>query len=388
MTSGLLLQIEDVLVWTKWSIRFCWFNITFVDMKRNHPTKKNEEPAMATVPLSLIEDLANRKPTHDPEKNLYRLTHFVYNQISCCDGSDAYPKYQITEYAVNLYKTRDDAEEYIKNVVSNRELQQEVNHFTVEQLSLGGSTSAIGGTWLYDNYGTLIDYSVSGRFYGRTPERTRFNRGDIVEVITNNLREKKVTLAIVVYAPPSIEHCHELFNDVLASGDGYPLTTHEDDCYMVADSLHASPFNVASIQIMVPRFEIAENLRCYLQDCLKTANINTFVALHPQPPYNMFGQMAVCICHDSAKDQPYVEIFDKNNQQLTRLCIDKPQYLSEEDIRLSNREKESLMQLLTTVDCGRTMWWYIIRRFIEWNNDYRIELPCSTPMPDYMLLPE
>lgn len=238
-------------------------------MKRNNENSvSGKREHECSVPLELIELYANRKPVHD-ENCVYRLRVKTYGQISCFDEAMAYPKFAISNYCNQLYRSLEDAKAAAVRIMGG-EGRQDLCYFTVSQVGLGDFVNQERAEWLFDRNCQLLDYSVGGRYFGRTPERTRFRKGDIVEVITDNLRERFISLAVVVDTPPSVEECWRLFNESISTGKGYSLTS-QDDCYTVAD-VPGRKKKVQSICLLTARFPIDDNQKAYFLRCLESAN--------------------------------------------------------------------------------------------------------------------
>lgn len=80
---------------------------------------------------------------------------------------------------------------------------------------------------------------------------------------------------------------------------------------------------------------------------------------------------------------PLLHLHNRDDSFHTRLRTDCAEYFQQTDMRLTNREKTAVAEFLAYVEFGRSRWWYLLRAFLEWHNDYDIQLPLDSPMPNY-----
>lgn len=235
-------------------------------MKRNYKcTNKKREP-QNQVPIELIELYANRKPAHDADC-VYRLRVKTYGQISCYDEAMAYPKFAISNYCDQLYRSLENARESVDKMMEDG-AREDLCYFTITQVELGDSLNHELAVWLFDRNNQLLDYSVGGRYFGRTPERIRFKKGDIVEVITDQRVDSYISLGVIVDTPPTVEDCWQLFNESIRTGNDYTPKANHDDCYLIADTPGGNPKMVQSVSLLPTRFPIDDSLEAHFKQCL------------------------------------------------------------------------------------------------------------------------
>lgn len=304
----------------------------------------------------------------DSKEYLYRVDKYEYGQISCSgEGENAYPKYNLSHSASVISKTWEDALDYVKQEVLEDRGYGDLHHFIVKRLKFGGSPDWGDTVWLIDNKGNIIDHSL----IGRPNEHLRFRQGDIVETVTINLKEKSVSLAVIVKEPLA-----------------YPLH-RDDDCYLIARKTGAKPEKAESIKLMKPRFPISNDLKEYFQKCLETVDYDQKSTKETQFPYGFalggFGLLEVCLDVDPITETPHLHIVDKNCKFVVNLRIDRPEYFTEDATSdtLQDYQINELMDYLTENINGKTRWWYMLRRFWEWYDDYNLNIPLDTPLPDY-----
>lgn len=359
-------------------------------MKRNNDNNVNLKPeSESSVPAELIELYANRKPVHD-ENCVYRLRVKTYGQISCYDEAMAYPKFAMSNYCDLLYRSLEDAKAAFDKMMEDGS-REDLCYFTVTQIELGDSLNLERAVWLFDGNSQLLDYSVKGRYFGRTPERARFRKGDIVEVITDNLRERFISLAVVVDTPPSSEECWKLFNESIRTDKGYSLASC-DDCYTVADTPACRPKKVQSVCLLPARFPIDDTLKEYFNQCLDSVSNGDDTDIECKAcidceDLGIVAGLHVYIDADAETHTPLLNLHSRGDSFQTSLRIDCASYYRQSDDRLASWQKYALADFLETMEYGRTRWWYLIRSFLEWPTDYDIQLPLDTPIPDYRQLP-
>lgn len=115
----------------------------------------------------------------------------------------------------------EDAEDTLRNEISKKQ-DLRIHSATIYRMPLDRDQNSLEmGWWLYDAKGNLVDRSVcsayheenpeyvSGRYMGRTVADTRFKRGDIIEMIT----DESARLVIVTDPPFTVEEMWERYEE-------------------------------------------------------------------------------------------------------------------------------------------------------------------------------
>lgn len=304
------------------------------------------------------------------EEYYYQVTEFVLGQISCYDETYAYPKYHITCNAKVVFRTLDDAEGWMADRATDEEWQSELHHFIVEQRRYGEPYGRGLPKWLCDRIGKRMDCTISCHIDHPITLKPRFKRGDVIELITVNLKVQSASLAIVVDVP-------------------------ERDTYLVADTIGAKPKKVSYIDVMPTRYPISNNLKEYLHKSLETVSENDAEHHHEyiEQGFSLgeFGTLTVCLDVEPETLMPHLHICDKDDRLMVSLRLDRPEYFPHDGrftSRLQKWQKQALVEYLTQIDCGKPRWWYMLRRFREWYDDHNLNLSPDMPLPDYTKLPE
>lgn len=287
---------------------------------------------------------------------LYRVDQYNYGQLCCVDGSeDVNPKYQLSFYDSKIYVTWEDAMAHIRQSVDEDVEIPDIHHFIVKKVEIGGSPNWGVEQWVFDNHGTMLN--------------PIYQPGDIVEIITNNLKEKCAALGIVVKEPVD----YEVY-------------------YLVATAPGVKPEKLETFSLMPPQFPISDSLRKYFRQCFDTVNEDYEPTETSPVEYGFglagFGELAVCIDVDRANKEPHLHIVDKHCRFVVNLRLDRPEYFSDNapSAKLQPYQILELMEHLTENINGKTRWWYMLRRFEEWYDDYNINLSLDSPLPDYTQL--
>ena len=112
---------------------------------------------------------------------------------------------------LGYFSTRKKAEMFMRQCVSDSYYSDTYAFFITERVVDGVRfTTRFGckSSYSYTADGTLNDYSDVGstaRYYGRTPDRIRFQAGDIVEMVAYG----EVQLCIVAGTPRTVEECQK-----------------------------------------------------------------------------------------------------------------------------------------------------------------------------------
>lgn len=169
-------------------------------------------------------------------QHLYRVDQYNYGQLSCVDGSeDANPKYDLTFYDSKIFATWDDAMARIRVAVDETVGIPDIHHFILKKIELGGSPDWGVEKLVFDNHGSMLN-----------PD---YQPGEIVEIITCDLKEKSAALGFIVRAP-----------------------RNDEECYLVATTPGVNPEKVDALSLMTPQFPVSDSLKEYFQQCFDTVN--------------------------------------------------------------------------------------------------------------------
>lgn len=343
--------------------------------------------------LEEFKQLAAREPNLDGQW-IYRLCQMTMDS----DVTEPYPRFDLSRNRDEYFLSYYEAAVKIKKLA-----EADLNDtycFKIEQIPLG-EPEECGACWLFDHQGKLIDYSIttwtgdafSTAFFGRPESRNRFNKGDIVEVI----RYEEIRLAIVLNNPPSPKWCHDLYKRTMSEKKPYYGLDSSDDCCIIIDGPgYGYHSHVSPLALMKPRFPIPADLE---------AEIKSWLAIAEAPPkedepfrckyhhakgeyIDDFYNLKITIHFGEDAPVPHIHIYDLFGLDL-KLRIDRPEYFEEGDNdnqRLTDNQKEALMDYLEEADCCRNNWWYMLRKYNDFTDEPQYRIPLSTPLPNYRLL--
>ena len=112
---------------------------------------------------------------------------------------------------MGYFSTRKKAEKFIRQCVSDSYYSDTYAFFITERVVDGvryATHFACKSSYSYTAEGILNDYTDVGsnaRYYGRTPDRIRFQAGDIVEMVAYG----EIQLCIVAGTPRTVEECQK-----------------------------------------------------------------------------------------------------------------------------------------------------------------------------------
>lgn len=352
---------------------------------------KSELPNGMT--LEQFEQLAAREPNLDGQW-IYRLCQMTMDS----DVTEPYPRFDLSRNRDEYFLSYDDAVVKIKKLVE--EDLDDTYCFQIVQIPVG-EPEEHGACWLFNAHGELIDYSIttwtgdafSTAFFGRPESRNRFKKGDIVEVILH----EEIQLAIVLNNPPSPKWCHDLYKRTMSKQKPYYGLDSSDDCCIILDGPgYGCHSHISPLALMKPRFPIPSDLE---------AEIKSWVAIAEAPPKDEeplgsknhhakgeyiddFYNLKITIHFGEDAPVPHIHIYDLFGLDI-KLRIDRPEYFKEgnaDNQRLTGNQKEALMDYLEEVDCGRTKWWYMLRKYNYFIDDSKYQIPLTIPLPNYRLL--
>lgn len=305
---------------------------------------------------------------------IYRVDHI------CITNDIDYPKFEV--YTSQYYfLTFEDAENSIfKEIAKNKNSISNIYCFRILQLSIGTVPGeSEGAAWLYDHEGKLVDYTITTweenpykcAFFGRPERRLRFKKGDIVEVISNDI----VNLAIIGAEGPSVKEFWKLYNRC-KDQFGY-FADASDDCYYVIDgpgfTFHS---HVPTLSIMKPRFPIPEDIKEYFYYCLdkieEENNTDRYIVASCNNEHMEERSTAsIQIKYDSITNRHILvqEIYDNITGTIAE------QSIRADDMAIMGPWFKEVLY-------GKSRLWYIIR---QWNEQYRKSdeepsLPLDTPL--------
>lgn len=197
---------------------------------------------------------------------------YWYEAVSMdSDIEQPYPKFDVWVSANVLFLSLDDALAHMRQNIESRDESCQFYCHRITQLPVGQNDSEHGARWLYDAEGKLIDYAISSwtgepenfHFFGRPKERTRFKKGDIVEVCDRT----EVRLMLVVAPEPSVESCWEIYQrcKTHAATDErkfyYSQDPSDEQCVVVDGPGYEYHEHVSPLRMMKPRFPVPDELR-------------------------------------------------------------------------------------------------------------------------------
>ncbi len=216
-----------------------------------------------------------------------------------------YPRYDVGTYTQGFFRTREEAEQVMRQNKEGKDKHGEkIYCYYLRECpySLMSHVCDFVTCRVYDASGQLIEQALcskmqhldvdSNEFFGRTEDKLRFKKGDIVEVLGN-----KVWLAVVINTPPEPETVWAVHNNYIRmlhrrhlemggreedfSFDGRSeglFSDAFDDSYTVIDGPSAAcHHHIEATHIFAPHFAIPAKTRqrferyyeAYLKECEK-----------------------------------------------------------------------------------------------------------------------
>lgn len=336
----------------------------------------NSDTISPNLTFEQFKEYADRQPSLAGNW-IYRLEH-----IGMVENCAMYPEFETrsNEYYSHTF---DDAEKFIKEKLTGQNNGSPDSYcFVITQLAVGCKScwSNTGASWLYDHEGRLIDYSITtweenpykSAFFGRSAERLRFKKGDIVEVINHD----SVNLAVVAADGPSVEWFWGLYNRTKDKRGGYFADASDDSYYIIDGPGFAYHSHVPALALMKPRFPIPEDIKAFFEHCLEAADKEECTE-----KYHCFDCRPDYMRNLSATE---IKIrFDKKTNR-HYLVKDVADYVNRDSSDYPVKAEESeLISKLNEVRYGKSRLWYIVR---DWNENYRDldepELWLDTPIDE------
>lgn len=341
-----------------------------------------------------FEALANREPNLQGDW-LYRVTQaIVPNDLKC-----PYPKFELSHIREAYFKTFSEAEKFVKKNMAD----VYCSWITQMQYGVVPGYGGDGAEWLYDNNGTLLDYTVTYgfigniedyTFFGRPKSRQRFKEGDIVEVITAH----SVHLAVLNKQIPDVKWCWQRYierDDEI--GFFYHMDFSDDSAVVLDGPNYYCHDHVGALQLLKPRFPIPEDIFAEMMTWNKRSeNEDDSEWLKNQEPRRAernkengmavgeFYSLNLYLDFDENNGLPHLHINDQYGLKVA-LRIDCPEYYDHGDYtgRLSHNQIKDLQSYLTLTNLGKSRWWYILRKWNEDNDNPEHILPLDTTLPNY-----
>lgn len=362
------------------------------------------------LPCELTYEQFKALAEQEPDMNVACVYELEYYEIAD-SVKPLYPKFALIRHHDKfLFRTLEEAERYMRRLASG-ELGEKIGTnkeniycFHINRLPLGGPSYGGDVTWLYDRESTLLDHqylpeSVGNKeglrdYFGRPKTRIRFHKGDIVEVNGGD----EAYLAVVVSSEPDIDWCWECYGRCMRDKTFpyYILDESDFSATVVTGPDYSFHEHVNPLFMMKPRFPVTDELREYFRRCCfepkeyDEATPRERLQMGYDIVHSLYG-LDLYIHHDNDTEFPHLHLSGFDDTFLVSLRLDRPEYYPHEgnfNDRLTDRQKQLLMEELTEMECGRTRWWYILRKWNDWHDDEpRLQLPLDTSLPDYTRLP-
>lgn len=338
--------------------------------------------------------LANRKP------NLEGNWLYKYENSQINDDIDTlYPKFQVTPAGTYFFTSFADAEAHMKRLVDENAQSESPDLYyrhVIQQIPIGESEYDYGATWLYDGDGTLVDYSIVANegdpydthYFGRSPERQRFKRGDIVEVMGS---DKEVYLSLLISDASDIEWCWRYYQRVTSDKkfNFYALDISDETCYLIDGPGEEWHGHVSPLAIMKPHFPVPEDIRAEMMRWLEAYD-NQKEYIPERPRRNIgwqmgeFNEISVRVHSDKSIKAPHIHVADELGLVDYAFRIDNGEPYLHDDVAgiMPDKVLQRLQEYLAEKEIGRSRWWYILR---SWNdgNDEEEQIPLDTPLPKF-----
>ena len=351
--------------------------------------------------------MAERRPSLEGNW-IYKVTVALFD----ADIKNPYPKFELFgKPEERLFLTYENAVGYIKNYKSGCDL--DVYCSWIRQVPVGKPAREHGARWLFDKNGNLMDYSpcysfdddINYHFFGRSKERQRFKKGEIVETVSRD----EIRLAVVGNNLPDIDWCWNIYNKCktyelpvsLESENNVKLPyflDYSDDCIYILDGpSHRMHDHVSPLKVMKPRFEIPvdikEEMITWIDRAEKETDEDRDYAYSRKDKSNTvryndlisrFYDFNLYFKFDD--NEKFLLLIEDEYGLRVSLRTNSPEYADYMDFtgRLLDSQLKALQDYLEDYDQGKPKWWYLLRKWNEDNEERRI--PLDTPLPDYTAL--
>ncbi len=261
--------------------------------------------------------------------------------------TELYPAFELYNTSHFFFRSLEEAEKYMREQL----VKSSVYRFVITQRPLGRLSNEHGAQWLYDHTGTLLDYTITrwdsdggmeSLFFGRPAERSRFKKGDIVEVVGRD----GVNLAVVAGEPYPLEWYWESYQ---RHGKEYYFdASDEANYYLLEGPGYMHHVHANTISLMAPRCPVPDDIRRYFDYCLECADKEDCREVYKTDyfPHDAIGEL------------------EKNSVEITYDPVAKRH-------RLGYSTSDMQLDKLNEVMYGRTRLWYLIR---DWNENVRNSL--------------
>lgn len=274
----------------------------------------------------------------------------------CCEAE--YPMFDV-DFNSYYFHSLEEAERYMREKLAPLSPLEDTYCFLIEQLPVGAHLFYNrGARWSYDADGRLVDYALAEMddeesvSFGRTSNRLRFRKGDMVEFLEGEV----VRLAIVADDGPTVEAQWQKYCDV-RNGKLHSKRSLSEH-YTLLDGVGKVFIHPASpTRIFAPRKPIPDDVREYFNRSLaETLKDSREVRKYYQ------------YCHEPI-DEPFTASVSVNYDEDTH----RHHLVKVETCRATGKEISTpitsenaapLRDWLTGVLFGKSRLWYLIR---EWN---------------------
>lgn len=349
------------------------------------------ESKSETLTFNEFKRRAYREPSFDGTW-IYKLVRTFVD----VDLKVHYPMFDIDYQEERLFLTYGDAVRFLQE-----DKRDDTYCSWIIQTPIGERENEHGAVWLFDKDGVMIDYTTTysfgdgpeSHFYGRTANRQRFKKGDIVEVVSR----EHVKLAVLNSDVPDIEHCWKIYNRCKEDERLDYFLDYSDDTEVILDGPsfyyheHVSP-----LDLMTPRFPIPEDIKKEMGTWVERAEKEDeerkeYFGKHrgarnrvPGENIGRFYEFSIHL-HLDENSRPLLLIDDFYGTKAS-LYVNQAEYADYKDFngRLTDAQLKALQDYLEDTEVGKTKWWYILR---DWNEDEdHNPILLTTPLPDYTSL--
>ncbi|MCL2074648.1 MAG: hypothetical protein FWH18_12050 [Marinilabiliaceae bacterium] len=181
--------------------------------------------------------------------------------IEYCEEIPQYPEFEVRRREIGNYSNLVNAEQEMKKEIETGNVN--IFGFLIEQYAVENETFSTSVMKNYLSDGTpwdetIVYYDINNfdelyETIGRDAEKIRFNMGDIIEVLNNDI----VTLEVVNSTPPT--------HGELKIGARFPIH-YTDNCYRTIDKNYDDNTNKTGDRLFPLRFHVSDMLRKKLME--------------------------------------------------------------------------------------------------------------------------